>query len=112
MALLLSGREIMTTDITLIICLIIGTLLCTYMAFRNRQVYNERKKTHNTIFMKDKNGRFINSSEISRLCNEMDSIATYNKMINHFWKRPSSFYKDFLTKLEASNKEKLKEEKK
>jgi len=35
----------------------------------------------------------------------MDSIASYNKIIWTVWKRPKSFYKEFLEEVEQQNQE-------
>lgn len=79
-----------------------GTFIffCCYMAMRNSWVYKERMKVHHKIFEQYKNGGYKRSyNEIVLLLKERDLISTYNEMVWRFWKRPSSFYKEFLEKL-------------
>lgn len=70
------------------------------MLHRNHQVFRERTKVHSKVFEKDKTGNYIHSNKIFQLTSEVDSIATYDQMMHQFWKKPNSFYKDFLYRLE------------
>ena len=90
--------------IILCVCLI-GIVFSLFMLHRNHQVFNERTKVSAKVFEKDRNGDYIWSKEIFRLTSEMESITTYDQMMHLFWKKPDSFYKEFLENLE---KEKTK----
>lgn len=79
-----------------------------YMLLRNELVYREKTRLHYAIFLKDKNGRFINNDRIFNLLKEDDKVS-YQGMVLRFWRRPSSFQKELLEKIEKSNEEKLGE---
>jgi len=85
---------------------ICGLIFSFNMLIRNKQTFKEMMKIHDAIFKKDKNGNFINSSEIITLTRRRDSIASYNQMVFTFWKSLKSFYKEFLEELETKNQEK------
>ena len=70
------------------------------MLHRNSQVFRERTNVYAKIFEKDKNDNYIHSSKIFELTAEADSVATYQQMMHCFWKKPDSFYKEFLENLE------------
>jgi len=70
------------------------------MLHRNHQVFKERTKVNARIFEKDDNGEYIWSDRIFELVSETESIATYDQMMHRFWKKPDSFYKEFLENME------------
>ena len=82
-----------------LVCMFSIAIFSGYMLIRNQQVFNERMKVHKAIFRRDKNGFVHSYKEINDLIKEIDSIATYDQMMHRFWKRPSSFYKEFLEKI-------------
>lgn len=89
----------MISDIVVDICVVV-LIFCIYMAIRNHQVYKERQKVHYKIFEQDGNGNYKRDiNEIKALLKVRESISTYGGMMWRFWKRPSSFYKEFLEKL-------------
>ena len=94
----------MIIELVLSICLC-GALFSLYMLVRNNQTFKEVTKVREAIFKKDKNGKFINTFEISDLLHKQNSIATYEKIFYTVWKRPSSFYKEFLKEIETKNQE-------
>ena len=79
-----------------------------YVLLRNTLVYREKMKLHHAIFLKDKNGRYVNSIQIFDLLKEDDKIS-YQSILLRFWRKPSSFQKELLEKIEESNKKKLEE---
>ena len=84
-----------------ILCFSIVMLMyCLFMLHRNGQVFKERMKIQGKIFEKDENDNYIWSMQIPFLLVEMDGIATYDQMMHRFWKKPSSFYADFIEDLE------------
>jgi len=90
----------MIIDIVLVGCFG-GLIFSIYMLIRNQQVFKEVMKVDKKIFKKDEEDNYTRKyDEIINLLNEVDSIATYSKVLLNFWKRPSSFYKDFLERLE------------
>lgn len=94
--------------IILLISLYILSLgFCGYMIIRNEQVFKERRKVHHKIFEKNSKGNYIHSKNIISLCDEQERIATYDQVMYRIWRRPSSFYKQFLKDLEKQKKVKL-----
>ena len=91
-------------EIIVSIC-ICGMIFSVCMLIRNEQTFRERMKIHAAIFKKDKNDNFTNTDRIGELLTKRDSIASYNKILHTFWKRPNSFYKEFLEELEKQNQE-------
>ena len=89
----------MISEIILGICIIM-LIFSLYMGIRNYFVYKERQKVHDKIFEQDGNGNYKRDhAEVVLLLKEQEEISTYNGMMWRFWKRPSSFYKEFLEKL-------------
>ena len=99
----------MINNVVLGVCYVMIAVL-VYMFIRNNQVYRERTKCHNAIFKKH-NGRYINNlDETTALLKERETIASYQGMFWTIWKRPSSFYKEFIERVEAENKRKMEED--
>ena len=72
-----------------------------YIMFRNHQVHKEVTKVHKKIFEKDNDGNYKRDySSITELIKQQKEIATHRKMVIQFWKKPDSFFKEFLEELD------------
>lgn len=84
----------------LLIFCVVMIIFSLYMGFRNHQVYKEVTKVHHKIFEKNDNGNYKRDYySIIELVNRKEEIATYGKMMRQFWKKPSSFFEEFLEEL-------------
>ena len=85
----------------LLIFCVIMTLFSLYMMFRNYQVHKEVTKVRKKIFEKDDDGNYKrDSSSIIELIKRQKEIATHGKMVIQFWKKPDSFFEEFLEELD------------